>query len=81
MRGLRETYHHQIIDVVKHQRPARAIRFFRLQEMHRLLAPVAERVEVVGGVVAVVEAEAVALYSHQHDTVSKRARVDPVDVR
>ena len=30
--------------------------------MDRLLAPVAEGVEVVGGVVAVVEAEAVTLY-------------------
>lgn len=38
-----------------------SVGFFGLQEVDGLVAPVAERVQVVGGVVAVVEAEAVAL--------------------
>ena len=50
---------HQIIDIVEHQRAAVSVGFLGLQEMDGLLAPVAEGVEVVRGVVAVVEAEAV----------------------
>ena len=50
---------HQIIDIVEHQRAAVSVGFLGLQEMNGLLAPVSEGVEVVGGVVAVVEAEAV----------------------
>ena len=55
--------------------------------MHRLLAPVAERVEVVGGVVSVVEAEAIALHrprgKGQQNIASERAGgagMDHVDV-
>lgn len=48
---------------MKYQRPALPIRFLRLQEMNRLVAPVSARIQVVRGVIAVVEAVAIALPS------------------
>ena len=53
--------HHQVVDVVEDEGAAVAVGGFGLEEVHGLVAPVAARVEVVAGVVAVVEAEAVAL--------------------
>jgi hypothetical protein len=46
---------------MKHQRPTVSVSFLGLQEVDRLFAPVSQGVEVVRGVVAVVEAEAVGL--------------------
>ena len=46
---------------MKYEGSPGAVGFLGLQEMDGLLAPVAERVKVVGGVVAVVEAEAIGL--------------------
>ena len=65
--------HLEVINPMKHQRAPRAIRFFRAEEMHRLLAPVPPRVEVVRGVVAVVEADAVALWYTSATKLSQRA--------
>ena len=53
--------HHQVVDVVEDEGAAVAVGGFGLEEVHGLVAPVAARVEVVAGVVAVVETEAVAL--------------------
>ena len=51
----------QIIDVVEDQGTFLGIAFLRFEECMWVIAPVTERVEVVRGVVAVVEAEAVRL--------------------
>lgn len=54
---------HVVVDVVEYQSTTIAICLFRLEEVQRLVTPVATWVEMMGGVVAVVEAEAIALHS------------------
>lgn len=51
----------KVVNVVEDQRTTLAVCFFRLEEVHWLLAPMPSGVEVVGCVVAVVEAESIAL--------------------
>lgn len=53
--------HHQVVDVVEDKRSAVAVGGLGFDEVHGLIAPVSARVQVVAGVVAVIEAEAVAL--------------------
>ncbi len=53
--------HHEIVDIVKHKRTAGPICFLRFQEVEWVVPPVPPWIQVVRGVVAVVEAEAVAL--------------------
>jgi len=52
---------HDIVDIVEHKGPAILVLLLGFHEGERVVAPVAARVEVVGGVPAVVEAVAVAL--------------------
>jgi hypothetical protein len=52
---------HQVVDVVEDERVLVRVLLLLREESNGVLAPVAERVEVVRGVVAVVEAVAVAL--------------------
>jgi len=61
----------QIIDVVEDQGTFLGIAFLRFEECMWVIAPVTERVEVVRGVVAVVEAEAVRGNIDQSDTRPK----------
>lgn len=57
--------HHVVVDVVEDEGATVAVGGFGLEEVNGLLAPVAAGVEVVGCVVAVVEAETVALCRDQ----------------
>lgn len=54
---------HKIIDIVEHEGVLINVLLFLRQEGYGVVAPVAQRVEVVRGVVAVVVAVAVALGS------------------
>lgn len=53
--------HHQVVDVVKDQCPIRGIGVLGLEKGSRVVAPMSHRVQVVRGVVTVIEAVAVAL--------------------
>ena len=54
---------HEVVDVGEDEGAAGGVGGLLLQEMNRLLAPVAAGVQMVGGVVAVVEAISVTLFS------------------
>lgn len=53
--------HHEVVDVVKDQGVVGGVGVLGLEESHRVVTPVAERVEMMRRVVAVVEAVTVAL--------------------
>lgn len=53
--------HHDVVDVVEHERFLRTILRLRFRECHRVIAPMAPGVQVMGGVVAIVEAVSVGL--------------------
>ena len=53
--------HHEIVDIVENKRTSSSIRFFRFDEMKGMVAPVPSWIQVMRRVVAIVEAEAVAL--------------------
>lgn len=53
--------HHVVIDVVKDERASLGVRILGLEEVDGLLAPMPAWVQVVSCVIAVVEAETVAL--------------------
>lgn len=53
--------HHEVVDVVEHQGLVAGIGMLPLEKGHGVLAPVPQRVEVVGRVVTVVEAVTIAL--------------------
>ncbi len=53
--------HHEVIYVVENERPAIAVCLLGLQEMDRLLSPVSTWIQMMGSMVAVVEAKAIAL--------------------
>jgi hypothetical protein len=52
---------HEIVDIAEDQRMLGRIAVFLLEKRYRVLAPVTAGIEMVRGVVAVVEAEAVTL--------------------
>jgi hypothetical protein len=58
--------HHEPVDIVENKSPSGAISFFRFEEMDWMVSPMPSWVEVMCGVVAVVEADAVALHYRQH---------------
>lgn len=71
------SYHHEVIDVVEYEGSACAVRFLGLEEMDRLLTPMPPRVEMVGCVVAVIEAVTVALHRCEClVTPAKRAKIN-----
>lgn len=52
---------HEIVDIAEYQRMLARVAVLLLEKRDRVLAPVTAGIEVVGGVVAVIEAEAVTL--------------------
>jgi hypothetical protein len=52
---------HEIVDVVEDQCPLLGIRLLLVEEGLRMVTPVAERVEVMGGMVPIVKAVTVTL--------------------
>lgn len=52
---------HEIVDIAEYQRMLARVAVLLLEKRHRVLAPVTAGIEMVRGVVAVVEAEAVTL--------------------
>lgn len=57
--------HHEVVDVVEDQGIIGGVGVFGLEECHWVLAPVAERVQMVRGVVSVIEAVTIALVEGQ----------------
>lgn len=57
--------HEEVVDVVEDQGAVRGICVLRLEEGHRVLSPVSHGVEMMRGVVPVIEAVAVALVDSQ----------------
>lgn len=57
--------HEEVVDVVEDQGAVRGICVLGLEEGHRVLAPVSHRVEMMRGVVSVIEAVTVALVNSQ----------------
>ena len=53
--------HHEPVDIVENQGSPGAVSFFRFEKVDWMISPMPPRVEVVGSVVAIVEADAVAL--------------------
>lgn len=52
---------HEIVDIAEDQRMLAGVAIFLLEKRHRVLAPVTAGVEMVRGVVAIIEAEAITL--------------------
>ena len=65
--------HHEPVDVVEDKGSPASICFFRLEKVNWVVSPMPAWVEVVGGVVAVVEADAVALWYTSATKLSQRA--------
>ena len=59
--GKQAESNHEVVDIIEHEGVLRGISGFLRKEGDRVITPVAHGVQVVRGVVAIVEAVAVAL--------------------
>lgn len=70
--------HHDVVDVVENERFLRTILRLRFHECHRVIAPMAPGVQVVGGMVAIVEAVSVGLIDEKQlaNSIRTKSKLD-----